>query len=117
MPEPYSEDLRLRMIFQRIFYERSYAEIASQLFFCPNDLTSFAKTVRQTIFDEQFLRTSFANKGAGILCLTNIFYFCVRLYCNRSTMTSCHDFLFFVRNDVFGGLLHYSNVTAAMLEA
>ena len=48
MPRPYSEDLRWRMIFQRLFYERSYAEIASQLFVCP-------ETVRRTI--STFLNT------------------------------------------------------------
>ena len=48
MPRPYSEDLRWRMIFQRLFYERSYAEIASQLFVCP-------ETVRRTV--SNFLNT------------------------------------------------------------
>ena len=42
MPKPYSEDLRWRIIFQRLFYERSYDEIASQLFVLP-------ETVRRTI--------------------------------------------------------------------
>ncbi len=42
MPRPYSDDLRWRMVYQRIFYQRSYDEIASQLFICP-------KTVYQTI--------------------------------------------------------------------
>ena len=42
MARPYSEDLRWRMIFQRLFHERIYAEIASQLFVCP-------ETVRRTV--------------------------------------------------------------------
>ncbi len=49
MPKPYSDDLRWRMIYQRLFYERSYEEIASQLFVCP-------KTVYRTI--RKFLNTS-----------------------------------------------------------
>ena len=32
MPAPYSDDLRWRMIYQRLFYNRHYDEIASQLF-------------------------------------------------------------------------------------
>ena len=48
MPRPYSDDLRWRMIFQRLFYERSFAEIASQLFVCP-------ETVRRTV--STFLNT------------------------------------------------------------
>ena len=31
MPAPYSDDLRWRMIYQRLFYNRHYDEIASQL--------------------------------------------------------------------------------------
>ena len=41
MPAPYSNDIRWRMIFQRIFYRRTYNEIASQLFIS-------AKTVYRT---------------------------------------------------------------------
>ncbi len=32
MPRPYSDDLRWKMIYQRLFYGRSYEEIALQLF-------------------------------------------------------------------------------------
>ena len=42
MPRPYSDDLRWRMVYQRFFYQRSYEEIASQLFVC-------RKTVYRTI--------------------------------------------------------------------
>ena len=43
MPRPYSgDDLRWRMVYQRLFYQRRYNEIASQLFVCP-------KTVYRTI--------------------------------------------------------------------
>ena len=42
MPRPYSDALRWRMVYQRLFYQRSYEEIASQLFACP-------KTVHPTI--------------------------------------------------------------------
>ena len=47
-PRPYSEDLRWRMVFQRLFYERSYAEIASWLFVR-------AETVQRTV--SNFLNT------------------------------------------------------------
>ncbi len=46
--DPYSDDLRWTMVYQRIFYQRSYDEIASQLFVCP-------KTVYRTI--RTFLNT------------------------------------------------------------
>ena len=43
MPRPYSaDDLRWRVVYQRLFYQRRYKEIASQLFVCP-------KTVYRTI--------------------------------------------------------------------
>ena len=43
MPRHYSaHDLRWRMVYQRLFYQRRYKEIASQLFVCP-------KTVYRTI--------------------------------------------------------------------
>ena len=43
MPRPCSaHDLRWRMVYQRLFYQRRYKEIASQLFVCP-------KTVYRTI--------------------------------------------------------------------
>ncbi len=42
MPRPYSDDLRWRMVYQRLFYERSIEEIAAQLFVCP-------KTVYRTL--------------------------------------------------------------------
>ena len=48
MPRPSSDDLRWGMVHQRIFYQRSYHEIASQFFVCP-------KTVYQTI--RTFLNT------------------------------------------------------------
>ena len=32
MPGPYSNDLRWRLIFHRVHYQRTYKEIASQLF-------------------------------------------------------------------------------------
>ena len=48
MPRPYSDDLRWRMVYQQFFYQRSYDEIASQLFVCP-------KTVYRTI--RTFLNT------------------------------------------------------------
>ena len=48
MHRPYLDDLRLRMVYQRLFYQRSYDEIASQLFVCP-------KTVYRTI--RTFLNT------------------------------------------------------------
>ena len=51
MPRPYSNDLRWRMIDQRYFYNRSYEDIASQLFVCP-------KTVYRTV--RTFLNTSIA---------------------------------------------------------
>ena len=36
MPRPYSaHDLCWRMVYQRLFYQRRYKEIASQLFVCP----------------------------------------------------------------------------------
>jgi hypothetical protein len=35
MPRPYLHDLQWRMVYQRLFYQRSYEEIASQLFVCP----------------------------------------------------------------------------------
>ena len=38
MPRLYSDDLRWRMVCQRLFYQRSYEEIASQLFVCPKTL-------------------------------------------------------------------------------
>ena len=42
-PRPYSaDDLRWRMVYQRLFYQRRYKQIASQLFVCP-------KTVYRTI--------------------------------------------------------------------
>ena len=50
MPRPYSDDLRWRMVYQRIFYERSYDEIGSQLFVCP-------KTVYRTV--STFLTTGY----------------------------------------------------------
>ena len=39
MPRPYADDLKWRMMYQRIFYERSYEEIASQLFVCPKTVS------------------------------------------------------------------------------
>jgi transposase len=48
MPRPYSNDLRWRMIYQRYFYNRSYEDIASQLFVC-------SKTVYRTV--RTFLNT------------------------------------------------------------
>jgi transposase len=48
MPRPYSDDLRWRMVYQKPFYEKSYEEIALQLFVCP-------KTVYRTI--RTFLNT------------------------------------------------------------
>ena len=48
MPRPYSHDLRWRMVYQMLFYEKSYEEIALQLFVCP-------KTVYRTI--RTFLNT------------------------------------------------------------
>ena len=43
MPRPYwADDLRWRMVYRRLFYQRRYKEIASQLFVCP-------KTVYRTI--------------------------------------------------------------------
>ena len=48
MPRPYLADLRWRMVYQRLFYQKSFDEIASQLFVCP-------KTVYRTI--RTFLNT------------------------------------------------------------
>ena len=48
MPRPYSDDLRWKMVYQKLFYEKSYEEIALQLFVCP-------KTVYRTI--RTFLNT------------------------------------------------------------
>ena len=48
MQRPYSNDLPLRMVYQRLFYQRSYHEIVSQLFVCP-------KTAYRTI--RTFLNT------------------------------------------------------------
>ena len=42
MPRPYSDDLRWRMVYQKLFFEKSYEEIALQLFVSP-------KTVYPTI--------------------------------------------------------------------
>ena len=42
MPRPYSDDLHWRMVYRRLFYQRRYKEIPSQLFACP-------KTVYRTI--------------------------------------------------------------------
>ena len=39
MPRPYSDYLRLRMVYQRLFYLKSRKEIASQLFVCPKLFT------------------------------------------------------------------------------
>ena len=49
MSRPYWDDLRWRMILQRLFYERSFAEIASKLFVC-------SETVRRPV-------SSFLNCG------------------------------------------------------
>jgi hypothetical protein len=39
MPSPYSDDLRWKMVYQRLFYEKSYEQIASlQLFVSPTSL-------------------------------------------------------------------------------
>ena len=32
MPKPFSDDLRRRVIYQRLFYSKRYGDIASQLF-------------------------------------------------------------------------------------
>ena len=48
MPRPYSDDLRWRMIYQRIFYQRSYVEIASQLFVCPKTVYRTVRTFMHT---------------------------------------------------------------------
>ena len=48
MPKPYSEDLRWRMRFQRLFYERSYAAIASQLFVFPETVQRTTSTFLTT---------------------------------------------------------------------
>ena len=41
MPRPFSEDLRWRMVFQRLFYARTFGEIAANLLVSP-------KTVQRT---------------------------------------------------------------------
>ena len=38
MPRPYSDDLRWRMVYQRLFFEKSHEEIALQLFVSPKAL-------------------------------------------------------------------------------
>ena len=39
MPRPYSDYLRWRMVYQRLFSLKSHEEIASQLFVCPKLFT------------------------------------------------------------------------------
>ena len=39
MLRPYSDYLRWRMVYQRLFYLNSYEEISSQFFVCPKLLT------------------------------------------------------------------------------
>ena len=48
MPAPYSNDLRWRMIFQRIFFQRTYAEVSSQLFVSPKTVYHTYKTFVNT---------------------------------------------------------------------
>ena len=48
MQRPYSDDLRLRMVYQRLFYQRSYDEIASQLFVSPKAVYRTIRTFLNT---------------------------------------------------------------------
>ena len=48
MQRPYSDDLRLRMVYQRLFYQRSYDEITSQLFVCPKAVYRTIRTFLNT---------------------------------------------------------------------
>ena len=48
MPAPYSDDLRWRMIYQRLFYDRRDDEIASQLFVSPRTVMRTFQTFLNT---------------------------------------------------------------------
>ena len=81
MPKPYAEDLRWRMIFQRLLYERSYVAIVSLLFVFP-------ETVQRTI--STFLSTGVVKPcnigrptgGASLYFLMmNISFYFVIGYC------------------------------------
>ena len=48
MPAPYSNDIRWRMIYQRLFYRRSYDEIAWQLFVSSKTVYRTCKTFLET---------------------------------------------------------------------
>ena len=48
MPRPYSDDLRWRIVYQKLFYEKSYEEIALQLFVCPKTVYRTIRTILNT---------------------------------------------------------------------
>ena len=48
MPKPFSDDLRWRIIYQRLFYAKSYKEIASQLFVSPRTVLRTFRTFLHT---------------------------------------------------------------------
>ena len=48
MPRPYSDDLRWRMVYQRLFFEKSHEEIALQLFVSPKALYRTISTFLNT---------------------------------------------------------------------
>ena len=48
MPKPFSDDLRWRIIYQRLFYAKSYKEIASQLFVSPRTVLMTVRTFLHT---------------------------------------------------------------------
>ena len=48
MPKPFSDDLRWRMIYQRLFYAKTYKEIASQLFVSARTVVRTFRTFVQT---------------------------------------------------------------------
>ena len=48
MPKPYSDDLRWRMIYNRVFYARSYEEIATLLFVSPRTVYRTVRTFLYT---------------------------------------------------------------------
>ena len=48
MPKPFSDDLRCRIIYQRLFYAKSYKETASQLFVSPRTVLMTVRTFLHT---------------------------------------------------------------------
>ena len=48
MPKPFSDDLRWRIIYQRLFYVKIYKEITSQLFVSPRTVLMTVRTFLHT---------------------------------------------------------------------